>query len=111
VLKEPGELRNAPIHRSLTRVQLLAGCDRGLLILSGLLCALLVFPAGLFRGDFFNVALGVAFMCLSITCLAKMAKTDPDMRRIYMRSLKYAAHYDGRPKYDKAHPMTHRRWD
>jgi type IV secretion system protein VirB3 len=106
-------LRRIPIHRSLTRPQLLAGCDRELLIFSGLLCGLLIFPAGLFRGDLLNVALGIFFMCAAITGLAKMAKTDPSMKQVYMRSLKYTSRYSGRPRYvsGKMAPPVRKRWD
>ena len=104
-------LREIAIHRSLTRPQLLAGCDRGLLILLLTLCGLLIGPAGLSKGDYINVALGVIFIFLGVTCLAKMAKKDPNMRHIYMRSLKYGRYYSARPKYEDTPPPQRKRWD
>lgn len=103
------ELRRLPIHQSLTRPQLLGGCDRELAILLATICFALGGPAGLFKGDLLNFAVAVATLAIGIKALAFMAKRDPHLRIVYVRSLRYGYRYSARSRVlDQPPPL--RRW-
>lgn len=91
--KEELRLHIVPIHRSLTRPQLIAGCDRELFVILCLFSVLLILPGGLMSGSLFNFLLGAALLSFGIPVLAWMAKIDSSMRPIFMRSLKYKDKY------------------
>lgn len=82
-----------PIHRSLTRPQLIAGCDRELFVFLCLFSVLLVLPGGLMTGSLFNFLLGVAMLLFGIPVLSWMAKKDSSMRPVFIRSLKFKDRY------------------
>ena len=76
------------IHTSLNKPDLLLGCERKLLVLSGLLTALIVIS--------FNpitAVIGMLFWLIAIASLRKMAKADPLMSKIYLRHIKYQSYY------------------
>jgi type IV secretion system protein VirB3 len=89
-------LQTAAIHRSLTRPQLIAGCDRGLFILVTFLAVLLVIPGGVMSESLFNVFFGIGIFLCGLIFLSWMAKKDSSMRGVFLRSLRYKTRYPAR---------------
>ena len=55
------EIRVIPVRKSLTRPQLICGCDRVLFLLLMLFCIALIFPGGLGSDNYVNVLIDTAF--------------------------------------------------
>ena len=77
------------IHRALSRPTLLWGADRELVLMAGLMTAILIFVLLTVT----TAILGAALWMVVVGLLRMMAKADPEMRRIYLRQLKYHHHY------------------
>ena len=86
------ELRHIAFHRVLYRPNLLLGGDRDLVAMVLLCCAAIGFTA------MNMVALMGCFILWigSITLARKMAKADPEMRKIYFRQITYENYYPAR---------------
>lgn len=83
------ELRRIPIHRALNRPDLLAGCERELLLVTGLITLTLVVVA-------FHWLAAITGIMIWIGCVAglrAMAKADPLMSKVYQRHINYEAFY------------------
>jgi type IV secretion system protein VirB3 len=106
------ELRRAPLHRSLTRHQLLAGCDR-MLFLVLLLFGLLLIFSGLMSGYLFNILFALVLWFTGLPILAKLANYDNYFRDVVVRSVRYTQ--VALPACGKiGNSITrvlHRRWD
>ena len=89
------EIRVIPVRKSLTRPQLICGCDRVLFLLLMLFCIALIFPGGLGSGNYVNVLIGIAFFFFGVQILAVLAKYDPLFSQIFSRSIKYQDSYVG----------------
>ncbi|WP_278594606.1 conjugal transfer protein TrbD [Bilophila wadsworthia] len=85
-------MRISPIHKSLCRPNLVLGCDRELIIFSGLLTGALVFSAM----DLIALFAGILIWSFSLFALRRMAKADPQMRHVYLRHRKYKRYYPPR---------------
>ncbi|HHF7368203.1 TPA: conjugal transfer protein TrbD [Legionella bozemanae] len=85
-------LRTIPIRRCGNRPSLFMGGDRGLVMFSGLLSAILIFAAQ----DWLAAFAGLVMWFLSLKWLRLMAKSDPYMRAIYLRQRRYQAYYSAR---------------
>lgn len=85
-------LRPLPLRRAADRTTLVAGGDRELVMVSGLLSATLAFAAMDWRA--FMVGTVMWFACIWL--LRLMAQADPKMRYVYLRSLKYRRYYPAR---------------
>ncbi|MFY8352906.1 conjugal transfer protein TrbD [Pseudoalteromonas sp. SSM20] len=85
-------LRTIPIRKVGNRANLFMGGDRELVMFAGLLAFALIFSAQELRATV--VGLGIWFFCLWVFRL--MAKSDPQMRHVYLRHRKYAAYYPAR---------------
>ncbi|MFT4059282.1 MAG: conjugal transfer protein TrbD [Legionella sp.] len=85
-------LRAIPIRRSGVRPILFMGGDRELVMLSGLLCAVLVFVTY----DWLALITGVILWFFSLKGLRLMAKADPLMRAVYLRHHYYQSYYPAR---------------
>ena len=86
------ELRQIPIYRALNRSKLILGCDRELLLMSGLIVATLIFVAATIP----SAVAGIAIWFIAFALLRKMGKADPQMRDIYLQHIKYRAYYPAR---------------
>ena len=84
------EFRKVPIHRSLTRQQFLAGCDRDLFFLLAMFCGLLLM-SGLMSMYWRNVILAIVLWVIGIPILAKLAIYDAHFKGIVFRSIRYLA--------------------
>ncbi|MDR1611524.1 MAG: conjugal transfer protein TrbD [Planctomycetota bacterium] len=82
-------LESVPIHRGLTRRNLVLGCDRELVLFSGLIAGTLVFYAFEIKA----AIVGIAFWIFSLFILRLMAKHDPRMRETYLRHRLYKPYY------------------
>jgi type IV secretion system protein VirB3 len=87
------KLRTIPIHRSLTRPQLLMGCERFLFLMLCMVVTLLAGPGGLMTGNYINILIAGAIFFAGRALLAHMAKTDPRMSDVFRRSVRYRAEY------------------
>ena len=87
------EIRVIPVRKSLTRPQLICGCDRVLFLLLMLFCIALIFPGGLGSGNYVNVLIGIVFFVVGVQILAVLAKYDPLFSQIFSRAVKYQDAY------------------
>lgn len=77
------------IHRALSRSTLLWGADREMVLLTGLMAVILIFVLL----TVVTTIIGVVIWIVAVGILRMMAKADPDMRRIYLRQMKYRHYY------------------
>lgn len=89
------EIRVIPVRKSLTRPQLICGCDRVLFLLLMLFCMALIFPGGLGSGNYVNVLIGIVFFFFGVQVLTVLAKYDPLFSQIFTRAVKYQDYYVG----------------
>jgi len=82
-------LRAIPIRRSGNRINLCMGCDRELVMFTGLIAVALVFSAQELKASLY----GITLWLFSLYLLRLMAKADPQMRKVYWRSLRYKRYY------------------
>jgi len=82
-------LSRSRIHRALSRPNLLLGADRELVLLTGLAAVILIFVVLTWYAAIFGAAIWV----LALGVLRMMAKSDPLMRKVYIRHISYRPHY------------------
>lgn len=85
-------LRTIPIRRAGNRHNLFMGGDRELVMFSGLLAFALVFSAQ----DVGATVFGLALWFFALWVFRKMAKSDPQLRFVYRRQMKYKHYYPAR---------------
>ena len=85
-------LRAIPIRRAGNRHNLFMGGDRELVMFSGLMAFALIFSAQELRATAIGLLLwfGALFAC------RLMAKSDPKLRFVYLRQIKYKPYYPAR---------------
>ncbi len=91
-------LRRLPLYRSLARPQLLLGAERELVLVTGMLAAMLVFAAQTVVALFLGAGLWFAGLYL----LRRMAKSDPEMSRVYLRHIRYRPYYPAHSRPDRS---------
>lgn len=77
------------IHRALSRPTLLFGADRELVLMTGLTAVILIFVVL----TLVSAAVGFTIWVVVVGLLRMMAKADPLMRQVYLRHMRYRAHY------------------
>jgi type IV secretory pathway TrbD component len=82
-------LRRNPIHRALSRPNLLMGADRELVLITGLLAVILIFVVL----TVYSAIFGIAVWIVIVGVLRVMAKSDPLMRQVYIRHISYRTNY------------------
>lgn len=82
-------LRHNRIHRALSRPNLLVGADRELVLITGLAAAILIFVVL----TVYSVLFGATVWIVIVGLLRMMARSDPLMRRVYIRHISYRSHY------------------
>jgi type IV secretory pathway TrbD component len=104
-------LKQVPVHRSLTRQQLMAGCDRELFLLLAMFCGLLLM-SGITRMYWRNIILGIGLWIVGTPILAKLAVYDPHFRGVVVRSIRYTRVFLPAAGKPGAHtrPVQHKRW-
>lgn len=78
-----------PVHRALSRANLLFGADRELVLIAGLVAVILIFVVI----TPLSAALGFVVWTLIVAVLRRLAKSDPMMRRVYLRHISYRPSY------------------
>lgn len=89
------EIRRVPIHRSLNRVHLLAGVDRELALLVGLISIAFIMVIM----TLWAIAFGVLVWMIGFYLLRRLAKADPLMRPLFIRYQIYQKYYPAQAKY------------
>lgn len=89
------ELRRTQLHRALYRPSLILGGERELVMMSAAV------TGGLALVAMNPVAIGFAAIAWPTTLLMlrMMAKSDPDMSKVYLRQSKYAGYYPARSRH------------
>lgn len=82
-------LSRSPVHRALSRPNLLMGADRELVLLTALAAVILIFVVLTWYAALF----GLAIWLIAVAALRMMAKADPLMRRVYIRHISYQTFY------------------
>lgn len=82
-------LSRSPVHRALSRPNLLMGADRELVLLTALAAIILIFVVLTWYAALF----GMAIWMIAVAVLRTMAKADPLMRRVYVRHISYKTFY------------------
>jgi len=95
-------LRAIPIRRAGNRHNLFMGGDRELVMFSGLLAFALIFSAQEVRATVIGTLLwfGALFAC------RLMAKADPQLRFVYLRSRRYKKYYPARSTPFRLNPKS-----
>jgi type IV secretory pathway TrbD component len=104
------KLRVIPIHRSLTRPQLIMGCERFLFLMLCMTVTLLAGPGGIMTGNLLNIILAVALFFGGRELLSNMAKNDPRMSDVFRRSVQYRAEYPAVSTVGFRNAPKARRW-
>ena len=86
-------LRTVPIHRSLSRPQLIMGCERFPFLMLCMVVTLLAGPGGFMTGNFTNILIAGALFFIGRAALSGMAKTDARMSDVFRRSVRYRDEY------------------
>ena len=96
-------LRSVPIRQSGNRPNLFMGGDRELAMFSILIAATSIFVAMEMKATLFGVALWFS----SLYALRLMAKSDPQLRHVYLRQIQYKKYYPARstPFYQNTRAM------
>lgn len=82
-------LQRVEIYGALNKPNLIFGCDRELILMSGVIAFALVF-SGM---TVVSTLVGIIILLFNGFFLRLMAKSDPLMRFIFMRQLKYKKFY------------------
>lgn len=82
------------MYKSLTRVQLLLGCDRDTVIFVGLISIFI----GLMVKQPIGIILGVVFFLSVVTLLRWATKRDPMIKEVYFRHVAYKDYYPATSK-------------
>ncbi|MEK1931541.1 MAG: conjugal transfer protein TrbD [Pararhizobium sp.] len=82
-------LTRSRVHRALSRPNLLMGADRELVLLTALAAVILIFVVLTWYAALF----GAAIWLVAVAALRMMAKSDPLMRRVYLRHIAYKTFY------------------
>lgn len=82
-------LQRNRIHRALSRPNLLMGADRELVLVTGLAAVILIFVVL----TLYSTLFGIAVWILVVAALRMMARSDPMMRRVYIRHISYRPYY------------------
>src|ERR1700680_3264967 len=85
-------LRKVTLHRAGIRPHLFLGGDRELVLFSGLVAAVLIFSCF----QFWTILAGITLWLTTLWLFRRIAKADPKMRFIYLRSLLYRRYYPAR---------------
>lgn len=87
------EIRVSPVRKSLTRPQLIFGCDRLLFLMLLLVCMALGLPGGIAAGNYMNAVLAIIIFYIGIQVLRSLTKFDPQALSVFQRAVKYQDSY------------------
>jgi len=98
--------REVIFHRSANRPHLILGGDRELVLFSILLCALVAFSLM----NLYGVLLAGVLWGASMGALTRMAKSDPLLRHIYIRHVRYQSYYPAKSPKTATADTTPLQW-
>ncbi len=98
--------REVIIHQSANRPNLLVGGDRELVLVTMMIAAGLAFSLATLWG----IGLAVLFWIASIGVLQRMGKTDPLLRHVYLRHIRYLSFYPAKSGLHAPSPETPGSW-
>jgi type IV secretory pathway TrbD component len=104
------KLRVIPIHRSLTRPQLIMGCERFLFLMLCMVVTLLAGPGGIMTGNLANILIAAALFFGGRGLLSNMAKADARMSDVFRRSVRYRSEYPAVSTVGFKNAPKARRW-
>jgi len=88
-MDSPEPRRLTPFHRALHRPQQIMGGERELMLFSMLVAGGLIVSAL----NLVATAIGLTLWLVCVHALRKMAASDPELSKVYIRQLKYAHYY------------------
>lgn len=83
------ELQKIDIYSALNKPNLIFGADRELMLITGLISFALIFTGA----TLITSVIGIALFFVCGLLLRLMAKSDPLMRQIFLRQIKYKKFY------------------
>lgn len=98
--------REILIHQSANRPHLLLGGDRELVLFAALMSAMLIFALVTWWG----VVAGVALWITAIGVLSRMGRSDPMLRQVYVRHVKYRPFYPAKGRLGRETSATPKAW-
>jgi len=81
--------RFLPIHQSLVQPLLILGAERELVIISAIVAAMLTFSLA----NAYFAVVGISFWLLTLAALQRLAKSDTQMSKTYVRHVRYRSYY------------------
>lgn len=93
-------LTTIPVYRVTSRPNLFLGGDRELVMFTAIIAFALIFALQTLS----TVVVGVVFWMFSVFCLRLMAKSDPMLRHIFLKDMKYDKYYfpESSPSYENS---------
>lgn len=88
-------LRRTPLHRSVLRSQMMFGAEREPALVAALISALVGF-SGYLGGNLMVFVSALPLWMLLIWGLRTLAKSDNQMKAVYLRHVKYLPYYTAR---------------
>jgi type IV secretion system protein VirB3 len=98
--------REVTIHQSANRPNQILGADRELVLITLLTAVSLAFSLGAWWG----FVLAVCFWIAAVAVLQRMGKTDPQLRQVYLRHIRYQAFYPAKSGFYSRCVQTPARW-
>ena len=98
--------REVVIHQSANRPHLLMGGDRELVLFAALLSAMLAFALVTWWG----IAAAVVLWLIAVAVLSRMGRSDPLLRQVYIRHVRYRPFYPAKGRLSGRASGTPRRW-
>src|SRR5215467_311859 len=98
--------REIVIHQSANRPHLLLGGDRELVLFTALMCAMLIFALVTWWG----IAAGIGLWITAVAVLSRMGRSDPMLRQVYLRHVKYRAFYPAKGNVGIETSVTPKEW-
>jgi type IV secretion system protein VirB3 len=98
--------REIVIHQSANRPHLLLGGDRELVLFAALMSAMLIFALVTWWG----IAVGIGLWITAVAVLSRMGRSDPMLRQVYLRHVKYQAFYPAKGRIRGETSGTRKAW-
>jgi type IV secretory pathway TrbD component len=98
--------REVVIHQSANRPNQILGGDRELVLVAALIAVSLAFSLTTWWG----IGVSVGFWIAAMAILQRMGKSDPMLRQIYMRHIRYRAFYPAKSGLFSRCLQTPGRW-
>jgi type IV secretion system protein VirB3 len=98
--------REIVIHQSANRPHLLLGSDRELVLFAALMSAMLIFALVTWWG----IVAGIALWVAAVAALSRMGRSDPLLRQVYLRHVRYRPFYPAKGRIRGETSTTPKAW-